>query len=151
MDAGTVVTSEEDNFCPVVYHSCAPVSINGTVPRNDISTCNTVELEQKLGWPFTFAKQQKAYSAYYYKGDPGLYNQTNHHLLSGGAPIQNCTNLGHCDPDIYNKEIVAVSDTARNCTLAGLCAAMVGMPVQDFVLGQLPFSIDLVEVDNIMD
>ena len=37
--------------CPVVYHSCSPVSIDGTVPRNDIDTCDTSTFEDKLNWP----------------------------------------------------------------------------------------------------
>ena len=36
------------NRCPIVYRSCAPVSINGTVPRNGIEECDTADFEEKV-------------------------------------------------------------------------------------------------------
>jgi hypothetical protein len=148
VDAGTLVTTNED-LCPVVYHSCAPVSINGTIPRKDIATCNTAELEQQLNWPFM---DQQEYSLYKNKGDPGIYNQTDKRLLAGGAPIENCSNFAFCEPDEFFQEIVTVPSNARYSTLAGSCAAMVGVPVSDFVLGQLPSNtVDIVMAVDWMD
>jgi hypothetical protein len=145
LEAGTVAG---DASCPVVYHSCAPVSINGTVPRNDITTCKTAELEQQLNWPFM---NNQEYSTYFYKGDPGIYNQTDHRLLSGGAPIKNCKNYGYCEPDEFYQEIITVPPNARYSTLAGSCAAMVGMQVSDFVLGELPSMANSNQVVDWMD
>ena len=49
LDAGTVSSSHPK--CSVVYHSCAPISIDGTTPRND-HVCDLAEHNKQLGWPF---------------------------------------------------------------------------------------------------
>lgn len=127
------------SFCPIVYHSCSPVSINGTVPRNQIESCNTPEFEKMLDWPFrTNSDYNQNYSTYYSKGNPGMYNQTDSRLLAGGEPIQGCKDFGFCDPEIYFVETVEVPPTAPYATLAGTCAAIVGMEVEPFVSGKLP-------------
>ncbi|CAB9521052.1 expressed unknown protein [Seminavis robusta] len=129
-EAGTV-SDPTVRACPLVYHSCAPVGINGSIPRNDIQECQTSELEEQLDWPF-----QEEYSTYFYKGNPGIYNQAR--LQSGGSPIVDCNSISYCPPEDFFRETTAVPDNARYATLAGSCAAMVGMEVEEFVFNQLP-------------
>lgn len=124
--------------CPVVYHSCAPVSINGTIPRNSIETCNTKEFESILDWPFMKIGNNQNYSTYYEQGNPGIFNQTDARLLAGGNPLEECSSYSFCDPELHFDEAVVVPATARYTTLAGACAAIVGMEVEPFVLGKLP-------------
>lgn len=124
--------------CPAVYHSCAPVSINGTIPRNQIETCHTPMLEEVLDWPFMAVGNNQKYSTYYAKGNPGLYNQTDARLLEGGMPLQGCTSYSFCDPETYLEPAVEVPAKARYTAMAGTCAAMVGMAVEPFELGKLP-------------
>lgn len=120
--------------CPAVYHSCSPVSINGTVPRNEMKECSTAEFGQKLNWP----KQKGDLSTYYYKGDPGLYNFTTSRLMMTGAPIKDCNNFKFCDPEIYFNMTTLVPDDALYTSMEGTCAAMVTMLVEPFQLGVLP-------------
>jgi len=121
--------------CEVVYHSCAPVSINGTVPRDEF-TCSMDEFVQELDWPFMEDKPPA--STYYFKGDPGMFNETTARLLSGGSPIENCGNLFYCDPnEFYNVEEV-VPEGAKYTEPHGTCAAIVEMVVEPFELGKLP-------------
>lgn len=120
--------------CTQVYHSCAPVSINGSVPRNDIATCDTADFEDKLGWPL----KDRAYSTYYHKGDSGLYNQTFSQLLAFGAPIENCVNFEFCDPNKFFKTALEVPDGAMYTALEGPCAPVVETKVAAFELGKLP-------------
>jgi len=131
--AGKVNASLQD--CPVVYHSCAPVSINGTIPRNEITECDTSEFETQLDWPFSFFNQ---HSTYYFKGNPGVYNQTDSRLMSGGAPIEGCDNYAYCDPDTYYNPTFQVPSDAKYASLEGSCAAIVTRQVEPFVLGKLP-------------
>jgi hypothetical protein len=121
--------------CPVVYHSCAPVSINGSIPRSEITKCDTNEFETQLEWPFSFFN---TYSTYYFKGNPGIYNQTDSRLMSGGAPIEGCDNYAYCDPDVFYNPTVEVPADAKYASLEGSCAAIVASQVEPFVLGQLP-------------
>ena len=131
-------------FCPVVYHSCAPVSINGTVPRNNITECNTAEFERELDWPFMVTvesdgtESEQVYSTYYAKGNPGLYNYTTAQLQSGGAPIEGCTNYQYCDPDMYYNPTAMVPASAAYASPHGTCADIVNMKVENFELGKLP-------------
>ena len=127
-------------ICPVVYHSCSPVSINGTVPRNEIDECNTTEFEERLGWPLNPRTNQDLYdySTYYFKGDPGMYNQSMSYLMAAGAPIVNCNNFAFCDPDVYFQEVITVADDALYTRMEGTCAAMVTKQVIPFELGVLP-------------
>jgi len=139
--------------CPVVYHSCAPVSINGTLPRNDTEQCNTTDFEIKLEWPFAPSSSMKdeeestsdnitrdiyQHSTYYYKGNPGMYNQSDSRLLAGGLPIVDCDNYAYCAPNTFFQEVVAVPDDAAYRALSGACAAMPFRAVEPFVLGALP-------------
>ena len=90
--------------CPVVYHSCSPVSINGTVPRNNVTQCNTPDFEAQLDWPLAPRLDATVddddnlntydYSTYYYKGDPGLYNLSTSRLMAVGAPLTTCDKFG---------------------------------------------------------
>ena len=41
--------------CSAVYHSCAPVSINGTMPGAE-HTCSLSHHEEQLRWPFSAGK-----------------------------------------------------------------------------------------------
>jgi hypothetical protein len=59
-------------------------------------------------------------------------------LESGGAPIESCANFFNCDPDTYYIPQIQVPTDAKYIPLQGSCAAMVGMYVEPFVLGQLP-------------
>jgi len=147
--AGTVAADADLLLpaCGVVYHSCAPVSINGTQPRNEITQCNTADFEAELDWPFMNMNEQgemmttgqrRDYSTYLYKGNPGLYNQSNSRLLSAGAAIENCGNFVYCDPAEHYQEIFAVPQDAKYASLQGTCAPIVNMEVEDFVLGKLP-------------
>ncbi|KAL7538561.1 hypothetical protein ACHAWF_006129 [Thalassiosira exigua] len=127
--------------CPVVYHSCAPVSINGATPRNDIAECNTAEFEAMLDWPRKPSDSDVGYydhSTYYYKGDPGLYNPTTSRLTMAGSPIKDCNNFFFCDPEQFLDVNMIVPGDAKYTDMEGTCAAMVNMQVEDFVMGQLP-------------
>jgi len=86
-DAGLADDTIDD--CKVVYHSCAPVSINGTVPRAD-HTCDLSTYETELEWPAELA--EKPPSTYYYKGDPGIYNKEGQ-LVVGGEPLDGCNDF----------------------------------------------------------
>lgn len=145
--AGMMMGEDADlPACPVVYHSCAPVSINGTIPRNDLETCNTTEFENQLDWPMNPAGTAAMgmpeglydYSKYYYKGDPGMYNLTDSRLLAIGAPITNCSNLAYCDPADHLEVIMDVPVDAPYTQMAGSCAAMVTREVMPFEIGVLP-------------
>lgn len=107
--------------CPVVYHSCAPVTINGSVPRNDY-TCNLSEFEQKLNWPFAAIRPPP--SEYYFKGDAGVYDAESHFPFSGGTPIQGCSNTFFCDPQNgdFSNYSLALSALAKYRVPAGTCA-----------------------------
>ncbi|KAL3913054.1 MAG: hypothetical protein SGILL_006642, partial [Bacillariaceae sp.] len=142
LKAGTVdstVTAEgrqqRMSSCPVVYHSCAPVSINGTIPRNEIDMCDTADFEQRLKWPFS-EKEEK--SVYFYKGNPGIYSKEEARLVSGGFPVEDCDNLSYCSPDEFYQERIAVPDDAEYSQLTGTCADIVNMRVEPFVFGKLP-------------
>merc|ERR1712127_766624 len=51
LDAGTVPRSPSTPACPVVYHSCAPVSINGTGDRN--AACLAASsAANNASWPY---------------------------------------------------------------------------------------------------
>ena len=104
--------------CSAVYHSCAPVRINGTVPRAQ-HTCSLTEHEAQLGWPFMAGKPPA--STYFFKGDPGLYSQDTAQLQSGGAPIKGCSDT-YCDPAIYFKKNVDVPPNSKYTRPAGSCA-----------------------------
>eukprot|EP00536_Pseudo-nitzschia_multiseries_P003130 jgi/Psemu1/322881/estExt_fgenesh1_pg.C_440031 len=102
VEAGTVPATEL--VCPAVYHSCAPVSIDGSIPRNDIDVCNTTEFETKLGWPLTPSSNDDLYrhSVYFNRGDVGIYTESDARLQSVGAPLTDdvCTNALYCDPEV---------------------------------------------------
>ena len=93
--------------CSVVYHSCSPVSIDGSVPRNDIDTCDTSMFEDQLNWPMkpnmdsVDMGTKYARSTYYYKGNPGVYNLTDSRLEMTGYPIRDCSSMQFCDPAVY--------------------------------------------------
>ena len=74
--------------CDVVYHSCAPVSINGTTPRAE-HTCKMKDAVDALQWPFPL-KSFPNTSEYLFKGDPGLMDEQGR-LLSVSAPLDDCT------------------------------------------------------------
>ena len=144
--AGTIAADSNLPACPVVYHSCAPVSINGTQLRNEMDTCNTTEFEAQLDWPMRpqdaaslgMKESLYDYSTYYYKGDPGLYNLSDSRLLAAGSPIANCSNLAFCDPAEHLNVIMNVPADAKYTRLEGTCAAMVTMEVMEFQVGVLP-------------
>ena len=126
--------------CPVVYHSCAPVSINGTVPRNDIEECDTAEFEEKLNWPMRPSDSDQGhydYSTYFYKGDPGEYSSDTSQLMTTGAPLD-CPSLQYCDPDEFMEVKTVVPEGAGYASLEGTCAPIVTMAVEPFKLGKLP-------------
>mmetsp|Transcript_2333 Transcript_2333/g.2664 ORF Transcript_2333/g.2664 Transcript_2333/m.2664 type:complete len:520 (+) Transcript_2333:47-1606(+) len=159
-------TSEEEEQeqypdCPAVYHSCSPVSINGTVPRNEIEHCNTTEFEEKLGWPFTPRNSTSRasvdddnsnenddnnengsnldlvyeYSTYWNRGDVGLFSDSEARLLKVGAPLTECESPQYCDPNEYFETIFVVPETAAYTAMAGSCAAITGMEVAPFQSG----------------
>lgn len=121
--------------CSAVYHSCAPVSINGTVPRAE-HTCSLPDHVQELGWPFMDGKPPA--STYFFKGDPGLYDKKNARLLSGGSPVTGCSNPTHCSPENFYKKTLDVPARAKYVATHGSCASLVDMKVEPFKLGQLP-------------
>jgi len=120
--------------CDAVYHSCAPVTINGTVPRAD-HTCSYDEHARQMAWPFVEGKPP---STYLFKGDPGLYHKETSQLESGGAPIAGCSQPSYCDPARYYTKTVDVPADAKYTRAHGSCAAVAGMKVEPFQLGQLP-------------
>ena len=130
--------------CPKVYHSCSPVSIDGSVPRNDIDTCDTSMFEDKLNWPMkpnmdsVDMGTKYSRSTYYYKGNPGVYNLTDSRLEMTGYPIRDCSSMQFCDPAVYFEMSNMVPEDASYRAMEGTCAAMVTMEVEPFVLGQLP-------------
>mmetsp|Transcript_28796 Transcript_28796/g.32997 ORF Transcript_28796/g.32997 Transcript_28796/m.32997 type:complete len:529 (+) Transcript_28796:59-1645(+) len=158
-------TSEEEEQeqeqypdCPAVYHSCSPVSINGTIPRNEIEHCNTTEFEEKLGWPFTPRSEigfnidhdgddlvsydqnddsdlVYEYSTYWNRGDVGLFSDSEARLLKAGAPLTECDSPQYCDPNEYFETIFVVPETAAYTALEGSCAAITGMEVAPFQSG----------------
>ena len=123
--------------CPAVYHSCSPVSIDGTIPRNDMNVCNTTEFEDQLGWPLTPRDNPDLYehSIYYNRGDVGLYSTTDATLRFVGSPLTDatCTNTKYCDPDVSFEEILGVPDTAAYISLEGSCASVVETKVEAYV------------------
>ena len=132
----TIGVDSEHPPCPAVYHSCSPVSIQGTVPRNEIAVCNTTDYETKLDWPLTARNNPDLYqhSVYYNRGDVGLYTETDARLTSIGVPItdETCTNPLYCDPDIAFDVVQTVPDNAPYTSLVGTCAAMTGMVVEPY-------------------
>ena len=122
--------------CPVVYHSCSPVSIDGSVPRNDIDTCDTSTFEDKLNWPMkpnmdsVDMGTKYARSTYYYKGNPGVYNLTDSRLEMTGYPIRDCSSMQFCDPAVYFDMSNMVPEDASYRAMEGTCAAMVTMEVE---------------------
>lgn len=123
--------------CPVVYHSCAPVSINGTVPRNDIDECDTADFEEKLNWPMKSTQGLYEHSTYFYKGDPGEYSSDTSQLMMTGAPLD-CPSNQYCNPDEFMEVKTVVPEGAGYVSLEGTCATMVTMEVEPFELGKLP-------------
>ena len=124
--------------CPVVYHSCAPVSINGTVPRNDVDVCDTADFEEKLNWPMRPTDPGPYdYSTYFYKGDPGEYSTDTSQLMFTGAPLD-CPSYSYCNPDEFMEVKTIVPEGAGYASLEGTCAPMVTMEVEPFELGKLP-------------
>lgn len=144
--------------CPAVYHSCSPVSINGTVPRNEIEHCNTTDFEEKLGWPFTPRSEigfntdhdgddlvsydhnddndlVYEYSTYWNRGDVGLFSDSEARLLKAGAPLTECDSPQYCDPNEYFETIFVVPETAAYTAMEGSCAAITGMEVAPFQSG----------------
>ena len=89
--SGRILDSNRDlPACREVYHSCAPISINGSTPRNDIDVCDTSMFEDQLSWPMkptvsSYEGGKYDYSTYYYKGNPGVYNLTDSRLMKTGA------------------------------------------------------------------
>ena len=148
--AGALSTGNVDDdslpSCPAVYHSCSPVSIDGSVPRNDIDTCDTDMFEEKLNWPMKPAidmdlvedGSKYARSTYFYKGDPGVYNLTDSRMEMTGYPIKDCPSMQFCDPAVYFRMSNMVPEDASYRAMEGTCSAMVTMEVEPFVLGQLP-------------
>jgi len=134
-NAGTVTSTFPD--CPDVYHSCAPVSINGTIPRDEY-TCNTTEFEEHLDWPLLPSRNPDLYShsTYYFKGDPGMYEQTQ--LAAIGAPLVDCNDGSFCDPDSFFRQVLSVPLNAKYATLEGSCAAIKDTQVAEFAPGVLP-------------
>jgi len=125
--------------CPAVYHSCSPVSINGTIPRNDIVTCNTAGFEEKLGWPLTPSRDPKLYerSTYFNRGDVGLYDPTNARLGSIGAPLTDatCTNPLYCDPWTFFETLLEVPEQAFYASPEGSCALVTSLKVEAYQAG----------------
>ena len=143
LETGRVV-DDKLPACPVVYHSCSPVSIDGNTPRNEIDTCDTGVFEEKLNWPMKpeigDVEEGKSYdySTYYYKGNPGVYDLTDSRLMMTGYPIKNCNSMQFCDPEVYFDMSNVIPDDAMMISMQGTCAAMVTMEVEPFSLGQLP-------------
>jgi len=136
--ANNVETPESDfPACPAVYHSCSPVSIDGTIPRNDMDVCNTTEFEEQLGWPLTPRDNPDLYehSIYYNRGDVGLYSTTDATLRFVGSPLTDatCTNTKYCDPGVSFEEILGVPDAAAYISLEGSCASVVETKVEAYV------------------
>ena len=121
--------------CDSVYHSCAPESINGTVPRAH-HTCSHDDHVRQLSWPFMEGKPPP--STYLFKGDPGLYNKQTSKIESGGAAIVGCSHPSYCDPTAYYTKTVQVGPGAHYAAVHGFCAAVSGMTVESFVPGQVP-------------
>lgn len=136
---GDTVVGIEHPPCPAVYHSCSPVSIQGTIPRNDIDVCNTTDYETKLQWPLTSRTNPDLYqhSVYYNRGDVGLYTATDAKLSAIGAPLTDdtCTNNFYCDPDVSFDTILTVPENAPYTSLVGTCAAIAGMRVEPYQPG----------------
>lgn len=128
--------AEDYPACPVVYHSCAPVSIDGTIPRNDLAVCNTSEFEEKLGWPLTPDRNPDLYqySTYFNRGDVGLYDPVGKRLLSIGSPLTDdiCNNPLYCDPAVSFSELLAVPEGAAYASLEGSCASMAEAVVEPY-------------------
>jgi len=82
------LTNQEYPVCPVVYHSCAPVKINGSTPRSNY-TCSLPSSDQLLGWPFMQGLEgSPTVSTYYYRGDPGAYSDGDLLSAPSTGPIQ---------------------------------------------------------------
>ena len=134
--------TDEFPACPVVYHSCAPVSIDGSVPRNELDVCDTAQFEETLQWPMKPTDNEDLYrhSVYLNRADVGMYEQTDFRLLKVGKPLTDamCTNPLYCDPETSFEEIMAVPETAPYTLLEGACAAMVTSPVEPYSNEFLP-------------
>lgn len=121
--------------CDDVYHSCAPVSINGTIPRNEY-VCSLPDFVAELEWPFMEGKPPA--STYFFKGNPGLYDLETAQIKSGGAPIKGCSNFVFCEPNEYYEATVLVPEGAKYAAPYGTCAAAADMKVEPFVLSKVP-------------
>jgi len=137
--AGALATSDDPpDFpaCPVVYHSCAPVSINGSIPRDEIDVCDTKEFEEKLGWPLTPEDNPELYeySVYLNRGDVGLYTTNDFRLALIGSPLTDaiCTSPQYCDPKDTFQEILKVPEGAPYASLEGACGAIVETEVEAY-------------------
>ena len=61
----SIALSGKKPACPMVYHSCAPVSIKGD-PENDLGVCDPAATDRKLNWPFNLQP-----GVYFFEGDEG--------------------------------------------------------------------------------
>jgi len=113
--------------CQSVYHSCAPVSIDGAMPRSEY-TCSTSDFEAELQWPFGPAADYRG-STYDYRGDPGMYDD-DFYLVSGGLLINGGCDptmaYGHCDPAVWYTPTTVVPPSAPYRTHSGECLAPLG-------------------------
>ena len=107
--------------CSAVYHSCAPVSINGTMPGAE-HTCSLSHHEEQLRWPFSAGKPPA--STYFYKGDPGLYDTKTKQLLSEGSPIEGCSAASYCNPDGRSTNKIPGMSGFAHCTGACLSTCL---------------------------
>ena len=127
--------------CPAVYHSCSPVSIDGSIPRNEIETCNTTQFEKNLEWPLTPDANAYLYqhSVYYNRGDVGLYSTTDYRLLSIGSPLTDdvCTSPLYCNPETSFEEILKVPEAAPYTSLEGSCASILESKAEAYQQGGL--------------
>jgi len=131
--------------CKVVYHSCAPISIDGSIPRDEYQ-CSLEDFERELDWPFMEDKPHS--SIYLYKGDTGIYDRDTAVLQSGGSPVEGCNNFFYCDPDEFYQMTHIVPEGAKYAAPHGSCAAITDMKVEPFVLGELP-SVPKVESSSV--
>jgi len=135
-EASAAATAGDHPPCPAVYHSCAPVSIDGSVPRNDLEVCDTAGFEERLGWPATPGRDAGLYgrSTYLNRGDVGLYDPADKRLRSFGEPLTDatCASWSHCDPDVSFAEVLAVPDGAAYAAPEGSCASILEAPVEPY-------------------
>jgi len=115
-------------ICPAVYHSCSPVTINGTIPRNSLETCHTMNFnDDELQWPLTPKLNADLYepSVYYNRGDVGIYSYDGAHTLTQiGTPLTNdqCTSPNYCDPQTSFVKLMDVPQNAPYTTMIGECS-----------------------------